>query len=431
MPPGRSLVRSRAARARPDPYTSFIRNPNLSTAESMTDVKAEAELENSPCRPQPFVSGLQEDMSRERQTDCELDEPLSPLVNVALAPHHGEHAACSCDCESLQSMQLQLQFLMSKADDLHNCLGHLDQDALAAAVLSFLFTCQPFFNHLESTARSAESQYNRLSYDSCTGIQLGQLRLTAFRYCKPTPYLAMVNTGLYKRMRWNVEMLGDKQQQQQQAEEELGGESEEREAEAARDTEYYFLCYEDIPNVYAKADADSQGIAHSNMVRMWSIGQWMQQQKKEHGEVSRPLNFPELGASVHSAMKACSMMPRSMERPQSRSDTTHTRATVTSKATLPDLPASQPSTHNIPSSPPAAQLPPRSHSRATTSPWITTTFTTPHYSTINFVCLAGPDESVPCDNHSWAVSNLPVFGLWRELHTGGRTVMSTDCGAED
>lgn len=30
-----------------------------------------------------------------------------------------------------------------------------------------------------------------------------------------------------------------------------------------------------------------------------------QQQKKEHGDVSRPLNFPEFGASVHSAMKAC------------------------------------------------------------------------------------------------------------------------------
>lgn len=29
-----------------------------------------------------------------------------------------------------------------------------------------------------------------------------------------------------------------------------------------------------------------------------------QQQKKEHGDVSRPLNFPEFGASVHSAMKA-------------------------------------------------------------------------------------------------------------------------------
>lgn len=72
----------------------------------------------------------------------------------------------------------------------------------------------------------------------CIGqIQLGHLRLTAFRYCKPTPYLARFDTGLYKRMRWNVEMVGDEQQQQQEAEEELGGESEETETEAVRDTE--------------------------------------------------------------------------------------------------------------------------------------------------------------------------------------------------
>lgn len=30
-----------------------------------------------------------------------------------------------------------------------------------------------------------------------------------------------------------------------------------------------------------------------------------QQQKNEHGDVSKTLNFPELGASVHSAIKAC------------------------------------------------------------------------------------------------------------------------------
>lgn len=42
----------------------------------------------------------------------------------------------------------------------------------------------------------------------CIGqSQLGHLRLTVFRYCVPTPYLSQVNTGLYKRMRWNVEKL--------------------------------------------------------------------------------------------------------------------------------------------------------------------------------------------------------------------------------
>lgn len=62
------------------------------------------------------------------------DEPLSLLADVALAPHRGDAAACSCDREawscvelremerSVQFMQLQLQFFMHKADDLHNCL---------------------------------------------------------------------------------------------------------------------------------------------------------------------------------------------------------------------------------------------------------------------------------------------------------------------
>lgn len=34
------------------------------------------------------------------------------------------------------------------------------------------------------------------------------LRLTTFVYCKPAPYLAQVNTGLYKCMRWNVDLPG-------------------------------------------------------------------------------------------------------------------------------------------------------------------------------------------------------------------------------
>lgn len=56
----------------------------------------------------------------------------------------------------------------------------------------------------------------------CVGqTLLGRLKLTIFRYCKPTPYLARADTGLYKRMRWNVERLRDQQ------EEEEGGDAEE------------------------------------------------------------------------------------------------------------------------------------------------------------------------------------------------------------
>lgn len=32
------------------------------------------------------------------------------------------------------------------------------------------------------------------------------LRLTTFVYCRPAPYLPQVNTGLYKCMRWNVDL---------------------------------------------------------------------------------------------------------------------------------------------------------------------------------------------------------------------------------
>lgn len=62
---------------------------------------------------------------------------------------------------------------------------------------------------------------------------LGRLRLSMFLYCRPTPYLAQVDTGLYKRMRWNVDRLGD----EPQTDEDQGGESKEREAETVGDTE--------------------------------------------------------------------------------------------------------------------------------------------------------------------------------------------------
>ncbi|XP_067355802.1 UPF0575 protein C19orf67 homolog [Channa argus] len=215
---------------------------------------------------------------------------------------------------SLQSMQLQLQFFMHKADDLHSCLvngqGHVERDALAAAVVSFLYTCQPYFNHLESTVRSTRPQHTSLALNiytqlldiyqqlcdkleqlvlSCASYnllcleetepnsvshfcvgqcQLGQLKLTTFLYCKPTPYLSQVDTRLYKRMRWNVEKL----QVGQKTDKDQGGESKEREAK----TEYYFLCYEDIPNTHAETDWGRPGFSDGNVVRMWSIGQWVQ-----------------------------------------------------------------------------------------------------------------------------------------------------------
>ncbi|XP_051240191.1 UPF0575 protein C19orf67 homolog [Dicentrarchus labrax] len=299
-----------------------------------TEVQVEVQLStDSP-------SGHRRDERAETESDCterlqsdgrrEVEEPLTLLADVALAPPCGDHAACSCDCEacsyvevrgmegSLQSMQLLLQFLMRKADDLQDYLvngGHVEREALTTTVPSFLYTCQPFFNHLESIARSTVTQHSGLPFDIytrrvqlldfsqqlcdrleqlvltcanynllcldetepnsvshfCIGqSQLGRLRLTTFLYCKPTAYLARVDTGQHKRMRWNVDRLRD---EQQQTDEEQGGESEEREAETVGNTEYYFLCCEDVPNTHAEAGVDSP---QGNTGRMWSIGQWVQ-----------------------------------------------------------------------------------------------------------------------------------------------------------
>ncbi|KAK9539987.1 hypothetical protein VZT92_002465 [Zoarces viviparus] len=267
-------------------------------------------------------SGQQEQVRGEREPDRteslqntgegEVEEPLlSSSAVVAQAPPCGDRAACSClgarwmeSC--LQSMELQLQLLTSKADDLHNWVAsgkdHVERKALAEAVSRFLSNCQPYFNHLEYL-RFHKSQHTLLPLDSYTWLldfsqqlrdrleqlvltyasynllcldetnpnsvspycmgqsKLGPLRVAEFRYFKPMPYLAQVHTGLYKRMRWNVVRLREEQR-------------EEGENERVDDTEYYFLCYEDIPN--AHADAGGNGVSHGNAVRTWSIGKWVQ-----------------------------------------------------------------------------------------------------------------------------------------------------------
>ncbi|KAK2816840.1 hypothetical protein Q5P01_025031 [Channa striata] len=124
-------------------------------------------------QPEDPESGQQECLLRLLEdVAVELDDdPLLLLADVALAPLSGDSATCSfLEAQgmemSLRSMQLQLHFFLDKADDLHSCLvngqGHLETDALAAAVMSFLCTCQPFFNHLESTVRRSRPQHTAL-----------------------------------------------------------------------------------------------------------------------------------------------------------------------------------------------------------------------------------------------------------------------------
>ncbi|KAM9856973.1 UPF0575 protein C19orf67 homolog [Aulostomus maculatus] len=290
----------------------------------MTDIESLLAANSPPGQP-VLVRQVQQDVDGQRQCEdagsppdrlAEMHEPLALLAGVALAPPCGDGASCTCGLEvcsylevkrmelSLQSMQLQLQFFMSKVEDLHcslvNGQGLDEREALAAVVPSFIFTCRPYFDHLESIAQRTVPQHTPLPFDFytkrvqllnlsqqlcdsleqlvltyasynllcldetdpnnlshfCIGQRrLGQLKLTVFRYCQPTPYLARVNTGLLKRMRWNVDRLPDERQMDAGQ----GGEREETEADTAAETEYYFLC--------CRGDSGR---------RMWSIGQWVQ-----------------------------------------------------------------------------------------------------------------------------------------------------------
>ncbi|KAF6730279.1 UPF0575 protein C19orf67-like [Oryzias melastigma] len=248
--------------------------------------------------PGTFWNPPQDDGSQGKKLDPmgshrELDESLLLLADVALAPPCGRDASCKClevrQAElGLQCTQQQLQAFLKKVEHLRDCLvsrkSHMDKQTLTPAVLTLLRTCQPFFRRLESTARSTASKPSHLSAGVCAKLldfsqqlsdrleqllltyasydilsleeadpnsvssfcigqfRLRRLKLTIFRFCKLTPYLAQVDTGLYKRMRWNVERLTDQD-----------GDGEEHQEDGDHQTEY------------------DQGVA-----RVWSIGQWLQ-----------------------------------------------------------------------------------------------------------------------------------------------------------
>ncbi|XP_078804226.1 UPF0575 protein C19orf67 homolog isoform X2 [Oryzias latipes] len=330
----------------------------LTIVENMTETKVEVE---SPADPRTFCNPPQDNRQKldPMGTRRELEESLLLLADVALAPPCGRDASCSClevrqAGLGLQCSQQQLQGFLKKVEHLRDCLvsrnSHLEKQALAAAVTTLLYTCQPFFRRLESTARSPTSKPSHLSAETgllsdgagvrfltsalcasaaagllsaalrasgaaaadlrqirdsvrgrgraqqvprqalhaalepegppyeevlsilsrscdrspaphphsvshfCIGrCRLGRLKMTIFRYCKPTPYLSRGDTGLYKRMRWNVERLP------------ADADGDEEEGESDRHTDYFFLCCEDLPN------QSDQGA-----LRVWSIGQWVQ-----------------------------------------------------------------------------------------------------------------------------------------------------------
>nr|XP_061791941.1 UPF0575 protein C19orf67 homolog [Nerophis lumbriciformis] len=172
----------------------------------------------------------------------------------------------------------------------HKVMGSAQSGLVVAALRSFTFACQPYLNFLESTSRTKklpsemlmkfsqqmsdtlehlvltfadknlitldESEPDNMSHFCVGHIQLERpkLSVTAFRYCKPTPYLARVNTSVFKRMRWNVRGLDGAKNK-----------------DGKPVTEYYYLCYEDIPKVHKDGDKSDSAV-----MRMWSIGRWVQ-----------------------------------------------------------------------------------------------------------------------------------------------------------
>lgn len=50
--------------------------------------------------------------------------------------------------------------------------SHMESEALTAAVPSFLYSCQPYFNQLEAAARSCVFQITPLPFDVYTRVKV-------------------------------------------------------------------------------------------------------------------------------------------------------------------------------------------------------------------------------------------------------------------
>ncbi|KAM6467751.1 UPF0575 protein C19orf67 homolog isoform 3-T4 [Liasis olivaceus] len=189
----------------------------------------------------------------------------------------------------------KLKYLLKKAEDFQTYLlysrDRMQKEQFAKAMPTFLQMCQPYFHYLESTARSC-TPYLRppqepvrkrlLEISQQLACQLEQLvlmyasfsfvsledtdpfsvscffcgkfwmnearQVSIFRYCISAPYTAAhIPHNLYKKMRWNLDIL---------------------EGSAGRNqtlrTEYYFLCFRDT--------GDETTV---KMQKLWSIGRWV------------------------------------------------------------------------------------------------------------------------------------------------------------
>uniref|UniRef100_A0A8C3XR09 Uncharacterized protein n=1 Tax=Chelydra serpentina TaxID=8475 RepID=A0A8C3XR09_CHESE len=191
--------------------------------------------------------------------------------------------------ELLTPVTEKLKYLLKKAEDFQTYLlysrDRMQKEQFAKAVPTILQMCQPYFEYLESTARSYSSSlgtlqlsvrkrlleiseqlalrleqlvlmYASFSFVSledtdpfnvscffCGRFWLSELcQVSVFRFCISAPYTAAhLPRNLYKKMRWNLDVL-----------------------EEGAGAGGYFLCFRDTGKENAV-----------KMQKLWSIGRWV------------------------------------------------------------------------------------------------------------------------------------------------------------
>nr|XP_020656001.1 UPF0575 protein C19orf67 homolog isoform X3 [Pogona vitticeps] len=216
---------------------------------------------------------------------CLLSPPVTEshwLSNAPAQPKSPSETNLTLE-ELLAPITEKLKYLLKKAEDFQTYLlysrDRMQKEQFAKAMPTFLHMCQPYFHYLESTARSC-TPYLRLPQEPvrrrvslpvrrgeglewsggrlcpgsvscffCGKFWLNEVRqVSIFQYCISAPYTAAhVPHNLYKKMRWNLDIL---------------------EGSAGRNqtpqTEYYFLCFRDT--------GDEKTV---KMQKLWSIGRWV------------------------------------------------------------------------------------------------------------------------------------------------------------
>lgn len=138
------------------------------------------------------------------------------LVTLRPAALWWRGASSPCNCSSSSSWAKQMTYRtvssVGRAPASHEALillryfhyflvscvcfcrqGHLEKEALASAVPEFIYTCQPFFNHLESTARCTVSQLT-LPFDMYTQVEY----IVSHHCCVAVLMFWVIWSNLYK-----------------------------------------------------------------------------------------------------------------------------------------------------------------------------------------------------------------------------------------